>query len=146
MLSFMWLSWPGNPYWVPPFPVPWAGVSKSSAITISKCRSCFSLAGLWYRVMESRFCVSAAILVPRLHTSSGKHRIIDWNQKLRSKGHPFFVATLFGETGHLCSNPWQSYPLRGGGYQGWGLSLCYGMGLDNIGSNWNRRQISQQRY
>lgn len=106
LLSFMWLPQPENPCWVSPSPLP-GGVSKSSAIVLSKCRSCFSLSG--YHVMESRFCVPAASLVSRLHSSSGKHRIKDWNKKLVNKGCIFFVATKFGETEHLCPTPAQHH-------------------------------------
>lgn len=148
MVSFIWLLWPGDSHWVPPFPIPWAGASKSSAITLCKCRSCFSLAGLWHHVMESRFCVSTASWSPDCTLpmeSTG------WQTETRSRGARvihFLWQLSFGNRAslsHSSSAPWQRYPLRGEGFWGWGLSLCYGVGLDNIGSNWNRRQISQQR-
>lgn len=75
-------------------------VSKGCAITVPKCRSCFPLSGLWYYVMESRFCVSAAILAPQtalFQWQAGDKRLKP--EALRNKGRTFLWQPSLGKQG-----------------------------------------------
>lgn len=84
-------------------------VSKGCAISVSKCRSSFPLSGLWYYVIENRFCVSAAILAPQTALFQWQAEDKRLKPEAKEQGSYIFVATLFGETGHLCPTPAQHH-------------------------------------
>lgn len=119
----------------PSFPCFPGGVTQGSAITVSRCRSFFLLAGLWYHVMESRFRALAATLQTALFWWQPE----DEGLKLEAgeQGVCLPVASLFGETGISESPQLSTTALssqRGEGYWGWELSLYYVVVLAAVGS------------